>query len=70
MAALRGEISFRYLKQFFLVLICFVFLLDNGSDAANLKTSARLEGDHYVLNGTKLISPLNAAICTPISYTL
>jgi hypothetical protein len=42
MAALRGEISFRYLKQFFLVLICFVFLLDNGSDAANLKTSARL----------------------------
>jgi hypothetical protein len=55
MAALRGEISFRYLKQFFLVLIWFFFLLDNGSDAANLKTSARLEGDHYVLNGTKVL---------------
>ena len=25
----------------------------SGSDAASLKTSARLEGDHYVLNGTK-----------------
>jgi alkylation response protein AidB-like acyl-CoA dehydrogenase len=25
----------------------------SGSDAAALKTSARLEGDHYVLNGTK-----------------
>lgn len=25
-----------------------------GSDAANLKCSARREGDHYVLNGTKL----------------
>jgi hypothetical protein len=23
--------------------------------AANLKTSARLEGDHYVLNGTKVL---------------
>lgn len=26
---------------------------DAGSDAAALKTSARLEGDHYVLNGSK-----------------
>jgi acyl-CoA dehydrogenase len=26
---------------------------DAGSDAASLKTSARREGDHYVLNGTK-----------------
>lgn len=26
---------------------------DTGSDAAALKTSARREGDHYVLNGTK-----------------
>ncbi len=26
---------------------------DVGSDAASVKTSARLEGDHYVLNGTK-----------------
>ena len=25
----------------------------SGSDAAALKTSARLDGDHYVLNGTK-----------------
>lgn len=25
-----------------------------GSDAASLKTSARLEGDHYVLNGSKI----------------
>ena len=25
----------------------------SGSDAASLRTSARLEGDHYVLNGTK-----------------
>lgn len=25
-----------------------------GSDAANLRTSAKREGDHYVLNGTKL----------------
>ena len=25
----------------------------SGSDAAGLKTSARLDGDHYVLNGTK-----------------
>ena len=25
-----------------------------GSDAANLRTSARREGDHYVLNGTKV----------------
>src|SRR4029077_16029138 len=24
-----------------------------GSDAAGLRTSARLEGDHYLLNGTK-----------------
>lgn len=26
---------------------------DAGSDAASLRTQARLEGDHYVLNGTK-----------------
>ncbi len=26
---------------------------DSGSDAASLKTTARKEGDHYVLNGTK-----------------
>jgi alkylation response protein AidB-like acyl-CoA dehydrogenase len=26
---------------------------DSGSDAAALKTTARLEGDHYVLNGSK-----------------
>ena len=26
---------------------------DSGSDAASLKTSAKLEGDHYVLNGSK-----------------
>ncbi|WP_374764675.1 acyl-CoA dehydrogenase family protein [Yunchengibacter salinarum] len=26
---------------------------DSGSDAGALKTSARLDGDHYVLNGTK-----------------
>ena len=25
----------------------------SGSDAASLRTSARLDGDHYVLNGTK-----------------
>ena len=26
---------------------------DSGSDAYNLRTTARLEGDHYILNGTK-----------------
>ena len=26
---------------------------DSGSDAASLKTRARRDGDHYVLNGTK-----------------
>lgn len=26
---------------------------DSGSDAASLKTSAKLDGDHYVLNGSK-----------------
>jgi acyl-CoA dehydrogenase len=26
---------------------------DSGSDAGALRTSARREGDHYVLNGTK-----------------
>ncbi len=29
---------------------------DSGSDAFSLRTSARLEGDHYVLNGTKTFS--------------
>jgi alkylation response protein AidB-like acyl-CoA dehydrogenase len=28
----------------------------SGSDAFSLKTTARLEGDHYVLNGTKMFS--------------
>ena len=27
-----------------------------GSDVANLKTSAKLEGDHYILNGEKKLS--------------
>jgi alkylation response protein AidB-like acyl-CoA dehydrogenase len=26
---------------------------DAGSDASNIKTTAKLDGDHYVLNGTK-----------------
>ncbi len=26
---------------------------DVGSDAGSLKTTARREGDHYILNGTK-----------------
>ncbi|KAK3098499.1 hypothetical protein FSP39_020088 [Pinctada imbricata] len=26
---------------------------DHGSDAANLRTTAKLEGDHYILNGSK-----------------
>ena len=26
----------------------------SGSDASSLRTSARLEGDHYVLNGEKV----------------
>ena len=28
-------------------------MLDNGSDAGAAKTTAKLEGDHWVLNGTK-----------------
>ncbi|XP_063403994.1 isobutyryl-CoA dehydrogenase, mitochondrial-like [Mytilus trossulus] len=27
---------------------------DNGSDAGNIKTSAKLQGDNYILNGTKV----------------
>ena len=27
---------------------------DNGSDAANLSLSARRDGDHFILNGTKV----------------
>ncbi|OPL20712.1 isobutyryl mitochondrial, partial [Mytilus galloprovincialis] len=27
---------------------------DNGSDAGNIKTSAKLQGDHYIVNGTKV----------------
>ena len=27
---------------------------DQGSDAANLRTSAKLQGDHYILNGAKV----------------
>lgn len=30
----------------------------SGSDAASLLTSAQLKGDHYVLNGSKVISNL------------
>jgi alkylation response protein AidB-like acyl-CoA dehydrogenase len=42
-AALRGEVS------------CCLCITEPsaGSDVANLKTSAKLEGDHYILNGEK-----------------
>lgn len=29
-----------------------------GSDAAGLATTAKLNGDHYVLNGSKVLPPL------------
>ena len=31
-------------------------LTDNGSDAANLTLSAKEDGDHFVLNGSKVIT--------------
>ena len=35
-------------------------LTDNGSDAANLTLSAKEDGDHYVLNGSKVITMVTA----------
>ena len=29
-------------------------IVDHGSDAANITTSAKLEGDNYILNGSKV----------------
>ena len=37
-----------------------MFLTDNGSDAANLTLSAREDGDHFVLNGSKVITMVTA----------
>lgn len=34
----------------------------SGSDAASLLTSAQLKGDHYILNGSKVISNLLASV--------
>ena len=31
-----------------------IFILDNGSDAGAAKTTAVLDGDHWVLNGSKM----------------
>jgi alkylation response protein AidB-like acyl-CoA dehydrogenase len=38
---------------------------DAGSDAGNLKTTAKLEGDHYIVNGTKqfITNAAEADIC-------
>ena len=47
----------------------------SGSDAAALKTSARLDGDHYVLNGTKQfisgagVNDIYVAMVVPFSTT-
>ncbi|MCE1248915.1 MAG: acyl-CoA dehydrogenase family protein [Firmicutes bacterium] len=42
-----------------------------GSDASNIKTTARLEGDHYVLNGTKqwITNGGEASVYTVIAAT-
>lgn len=46
-----------------MVAVCLV-ISGSGSDAASLLTSAQLKGDHYILNGSKVISnllvPVNA----------
>ena len=40
-------------------------MLGSGSDAASLKTTARREGDNYVLNGSKVGITL-AVACTSV----
>lgn len=46
-----------------MVAVCLV-VSGSGSDAASLLTSAQLKGDHYILNGSKVVSnllvPVNA----------
>lgn len=44
---------------------------DAGSDAASIKTTARLEGDHYVVNGTKqwITNGGEASVYTVITLT-
>lgn len=41
---------------------------DAGSDAVGMKTSARREGDHYVLNGTKMFITNGAVADTVVLY--
>ncbi len=51
-----AEIKSRYLPALITMDLMASYCLTepgSGSDAAALRTSARLEGDHYVLNGTK-----------------
>ncbi len=51
-----AEIKGRYLPQLISMDMIASYCLTepgSGSDAAALRTSARLEGDHYVVNGTK-----------------
>ena len=38
-------------------------ILGSGSDAASLLTTAKLQGDHYILNGSKVISNLSMLTC-------
>jgi alkylation response protein AidB-like acyl-CoA dehydrogenase len=50
------ELRHRYLPRLTTMELIASYCLtepDSGSDAAALKTTARLEGDHYVLNGSK-----------------
>jgi alkylation response protein AidB-like acyl-CoA dehydrogenase len=50
------EVRKRFLPKLCTMEHCASYCLtepDAGSDAANLKTAARRDGDHYVLNGTK-----------------
>lgn len=35
-------------------LLCNLLVLGSGSDAASLTTSAKRDGDHFILNGSKV----------------